>query len=973
MTPAEFVAKWRKVELGERQAAQSHFADLCRLVGHQTPTDADPSGEFFCYEKGAEKHGGGDGWADVWKRGYFGWEYKGKHKDLDTAYDQLLLYREALENPPLLVVCDLDRILVHTNFTGTRKELHEIPLDKLAEPRSLEVLRAAFFEPEKLKPGTTSQTITAEAASRIGEIAQRLRDRGLDPHEVARFLDRVIFCLFAEDVGLLPNRVFTQLVEKARRDPERFSRLAGQLFGAMTVGGDFGVDTIRRFDGNLFDDARVLDLTADEIEAIYNASRLDWAAVDASIFGTLFERGLDPDKRSQLGAHYTSRADIETLVEPVVMQPLRREWAEVQRRVTNLLATGKKEPAGNEKAPAGKALKKAQEEAVRDVRRFLEHLAHVHVLDPACGSGNFLYVTLQKLKDLEKEAILFAQVELGASFLPLVGPWQLHGIEINPYAFELAQMTVWIGYLQWIRDNGFGSTEDPVLRPMENFECKDAILDLSDPENPKEPGWPKVDFIVGNPPFLGGKFLRRGFTDDYVDHLFELWSEAVPREADLCCYWFEKARQAIADGKAKRAGLLATQGIRGGANREVLKRIKESGDVFFAVSDREWVLDGARVHVSLIGFDDGQQHDRLLDGQPIAEIGSNLTRSGALTESAQLRENTGVSFMGITPAGTFDIADQEALALLSLPNPHGRPNSDVVSPYLNGADVTRRSRSNWTIDFHSMSEDHAARYEAPFRVLSERVRPERANNRRESYRRYWWLYAESREGMRAALADRVRATATIAVAKHRLFVWFSTPTLVDHALFAFARSDDYFFGVLHSRLHEVWALAQGTQLREKESGFRYTPTTCFETFPFPWPPGQEPQGDPRVEAIAAAAKELDDLRRNWLNPQEWVKEEVLEFPGSVDGPWKRYVHDPDARGIGTVRYPRLAPRDEESAELLKKRTLTQLYNQRPAWLANAHRALDEAVFAAYGWPADLTDEQILERLLALNLERAAAG
>lgn len=223
--------------------------------------------------------------------------------------------------------------------------------------------------------------------------------------------------------------------------------------------------------------------------------------------------------------------------------------------------------------------------------------------------------------------------------------------------------------------------------------------------------------------------------------------------------------------------------------------------------------------------------------------------------------------------------------------------------------------------------------------------------------------------MVAAVSGLVRVAATPRVGKHRVFAWLSPVQLASDATVCFARSDDYFLGVLHSRVHELWALRLGTRLETRP---RYTPTTCFETFPFPWPPGKEPQGDPRVPAIAEAAKELDDLRSNWLNPPEWVREEVLEFRGSVDGPWARYVHDPDDRGIGTVRYPRLVPRDAECAVKLKARTLTNLYNQRPTWLALAHEKLDAAVFAAYGWDESMSDDQLLESLLAVNLGRAVA-
>ncbi|HYG81532.1 MAG TPA: type IIL restriction-modification enzyme MmeI, partial [Pyrinomonadaceae bacterium] len=404
MNVSEFIHKWQKNTRTERSASQEHFLDLCEVFNHPKPAEADPSGESFTFERGAAKHGGGRGWADVWKRGHFGWEYKGKHKDLAAAYDQLLKYREALENPPLLVVSDMERIRIHTNFTATANKTYEIALDEMALPRNVELMRWLFHEPERLRPATTSENVTTEVARRLAQVAQGLRQRGLDPMEVARFLDRIVFCLFAEDVGLLPPRLFSQIVEKSR-DPEHFSRLISQLFDAMRTGGDFGLETIRHFNGDLFTESPVLLLTDEEIRHVQAAATLDWGAVDASIFGTLFERGLDPAKRSQLGAQYTSREDIETLIGPVVIEPLRREWDETRRAVENLLRTGKREPTGREKPLAREAENRAHRDARAELRSFHERLAEVRVLDPACGSGNFLYVTLQKLKDLEKEVL----------------------------------------------------------------------------------------------------------------------------------------------------------------------------------------------------------------------------------------------------------------------------------------------------------------------------------------------------------------------------------------------------------------------------------------------------------------------------------------------------------------------------------------------------------------------------------------
>lgn len=928
MNASQFIAKWQKVELKERSAAQEHFLDLCRVVEHPTPAEADPAGKWFCFEKGASKEGGGEGFADVWKKDYFGWEYKGKHKDLDAAYKQLLLYRNTLASPPLLVVCDLDRIIVHTNFEKTVSVKHEIALDQLGEPRSLEILRAVFFDPEKLRPGTTSEAITQNAARHIAGIAESIRQRGVDSARVAHFLDRVVFCLFAEDVGLLPDLIFTRIMEKSAGDPTKFRRFLAQLFEAMGRGGELGLESIRHFNGNLFDDASVPELTAEQIQEIAKATRLDWSAVDPSIFGTLFERGLDPSKRSQLGAHFTSKEDIELLVDAVVMPPLRREWAEAREIVKNLLTTGKKKPSVSPAKPlTTKAKRKARGKADSIIHQFLVRLQNVKVLDPACGSGNFLYVTLQKLKDLEKEVILFSMGKGLISFLPLVGPWQLYGIEINPYAHDLAQMTVWIGWLQWIRFNGFGSPPDPILRPMAgNFQCRDAILDLTDPERPQEPEWPEVEFIVGNPPFLGGNKIRQELGDGYVDALFRLYNGRVPAFADLCCYWFEKARAHIQAGKCKRAGLLATQGIRGGANREVLKRIKQTGDIFWAISDKDWILDGANVHVSLIAFDNCSEKSRTLDGSPVTRINPDLTTAADITQARLLAENRNICFMGPSPKAPFDIDPVTARRMLETTgNPNGRPNADVVRPVASAIDLVQVPRGKWTIDFALLSVDEAAQYEAPFEFVKKNVLPVR-ESRRDDYRGSWWQYARPRPEMREALAGKYRFIATPAVSKHRIFIWMKPAVLCNQGTLVFAREDDYFFGVLHSRLHEVWALKLGTRLETRP---RYTPTSSFETFPLPWPPGQEPTNDPRFHAVSEAARELAEKRDIWLEGE--------------------------------------MPDDK------KPRTLTCLYNARPTWLELAHNALDAAAFAAYGWDPGMSDAEILAKLLEFNLAAAGRG
>jgi type II restriction/modification system DNA methylase subunit YeeA len=1003
MTAEAFIAKWSQVDLTERSAAQAHFLDLCELVGHPKPQEADPKGEWFTFERGASKQSGGDGWADVWKKDFFGWEYKGRHKDLDAAYDQLLEYRADLNNPPLLVVCDMDIIRIRTNFNNAPTRTHQISLDTIGQPRSLEILDAVFHAPDKLRPGVTSEVITQKASGHFAEIAESMRKRGLEPQAVAHFLVRVVFCLFAEDVGLLERGLFTRLVTRVGSDPKKFARHIGDLFSAMATGGDFLLEPIRHFNGSLFDSTTVLELTVAEIAAIGDAAREDWSAVDVSISGTLFERGLNPAKRSQLGSHYTSRPDIETIVDPVVLAPLRHEWAAVRAKAEPLLAVSRR-------------LSRTQGEKL--VVAFLEHLKAVRVLDPAGGSGNFLYVTLQKLLELEKEVNHCLREHGVTPQFPQVNPLQLHCLEIDPYAHDLAQTVVWIGYIQWLRANGYGFPAEPILKRMSaNFRCGDALFT----------DWPEVDFIVSNPPFLGDKLMRGELGDAYVEELRRTYNNRIPGQSDLCCYWFEKAREQIEGGKCKRAGLLATQGIRGAANREVLKRIKDTGDIFFAESDREWILDGAMVHVSMVGFDGGDEKSRLLNGGTVASIHTNLSSLADITQARALSSNRDVAFIGTTKGGDFDITEMEAILLLQQAgNPNGKPNSDVLKPILNGQDVLQRGEQRWVIDNGEMAVEEAAQYEGPHRLVVERVKPSRDANRDKWLRENWWKLQRVRPEMRAALAKVGRFIALPRVAKHRICVWFRWPVVTDDQTVVFAREEDAFIGVLQSRLHQVWAFAQGTQLRERESGFRYRPTTCFNTFPFPFPDdlqppkpapvkpppkakkppepdrsyaenlaaknyfmGKEeppPYGSPSAlriphsalehrAAIAAAAKKLNEVREVWLNPPEWTETRTLEFPGSSSGPWARYVDlkTVDAvTGVGTVRYPRLEPRDADCAAKLKPRTLTNLYNERPEWLDLAHKKLDAAVAAAYGWPADLSDEQILERLLALNLERAEA-
>ena len=752
LSAADFAAKWRENARRESASSQEHFIDLCRLLGVQTPNEADPTGEHYSFEAGAERTStGGTGAADVWKRGHFGWEYKGAHADLGAAYRQLLDYREALENPPLLVVSDMDLIEIHTNFTGTRPVVETVTLEDLAAggertAEALRLLRAVMSEPEALRPRQTPDEVTTLAAERFAVIARSMQERGHAPEDVAHFLNRVLFCLFAEDVGLLPPRLMTDLVRSRANDPEAFEAGISELFRLMAdpeAGRFFGTQRIEWFDGGLFDDAAALAFTRDELRAVGEASDLDWSQVEPAILGTLFERGLDPEKRGQLGAHYTDREKILLVVEPVVLTPLRREFAAMQARVDELLAGREPSPLTlegrrRERLPAW------ERDAEAEWRAFLERLRAVRVLDPACGSGNFLYVTLRLLKDLEQEAIRWGAERLRITGeFPRLDPHNVLGIEINPYAKELAGVAIWIGHIQWMLDHGYGFPRDPVLQPLDNIELRDAILAYDAEGSPIPATWPEAEFIVGNPPFLGAKLLRRSLGSEYVEAMFDVWGDYVAGMADLCCYWHELARMQVAAGASKRVGLLATNSIRGGGSRRTLERVKDSGDVFMAWSDEPWVVEGAAVRVSIVAQDDGSETERRLDGEPVLEIHSNLTAGTDLSPARRLPENAGVSYVADVKGGKFDIPGEVAREMLRAPtNVNGRTNEDVVMPWVNGMDITRRSRDMFIIDFGVMTEAEAAAYEAPFTYIEQHVRPARSKVRRRAYRERWWRHVE---------------------------------------------------------------------------------------------------------------------------------------------------------------------------------------------------------------------------------------
>lgn len=954
MTPEQFIEKWSRADRTERQAAQEHFIDLCRMLGEPTPNEGDA--DDYSFEKGLSKADGTSGFADVWKRGHFGWEYKKDRANLDRAYQQLLLYSVALENPPLLVVSDTKRFKVYTNWTNTVQQIHEFTLDDLRSVDTRELLHWIFRNPEKLKPAKTREQVTKEAAKNFTTIAERLRMQGHPPEKVAHFLNRLVFCLFAEDVNLLPDDLFKRLLDTLAKNREevktRSQKMLSELFTNMQKGGAFGLEHILHFNGGLFDDGEAMPLDPDSLDILREIAKQDWSAIDPSIFGTLFERFLDPDKRAQIGAHYTDPEKIMMIVNPVIVRPLSAEWDAVKTELKEILSKNRTKDG----RPGKASLSRAEER----LDRFMKRLADVRVLDPACGSGNFLYLALQALKDLERRAIVEV-VEMGMQLRVLhTGPENVKGIEINRYAAELARTSIWIGNIQWLRRNGFESRKEPVLEPLDAIECRDALVTKKEDGSYEEARWPSSEFIIGNPPFLGTKKMFRGLGEAYTNTIREAFEGRVSPFSDLVCWWFEKAHAQIKLGNSKRAGLVATNSIRGGKNRLVLDLIANDLPIFEAWSDEPWIVDGAAVRVSIICFGYKSSSDQLhLDGMVVDQINSDLSPAAAnVVLAKRLLDNQDVAFIGVQKSGPFDMKGELARSwLLSPNNPNGKSNSDVLRPYLNGSDITRRSRDVWIIDFGaSMSQQQAALYEQPFEYAKSVIKPVRDKNKEKWARDYWWRHWRPRPELTSASSSLQRVIATPRVAKHRLFVWVHPRTLPDSATVAIAREDDTLFGILHSRFHESWSLRLGTWLGVGNDP-RYTPTTTFETFPFP--EGLTPKirakdydGNSRAVAIAKAAKRLDELRNAWLNPPDLVDIVPEVVPGYPD---------------------RILPKNEKAAAELKKRTLTNLYNQRPQWLDDAHRDLDAAVAAAYGWPADISEEDALAKLLELNLQRASAG
>ena len=893
---------------------------------------------------------------------------------MDAALKQLKLYASDLENPPLLIVSDMVRFRIHTNWTNMVQETIEFELPQLADAGLRQRLKWAFHDDtvDEFKPKRSANATTEEVAEKFVQIAENLRQRGHDPVTVAHFVNRMVFCMFAEDVGLLPKNMFESMLKASLANPEEFVPNAEMLFSAMAKrSGRVNFTAIDWFNGGLFDDGSALPLTRPEIDIAIDAAGKNWSEINPSIMGSLFERGLDPKKRSQLGAHYTDSEKIMMIVKPTIVDPLLGEWDQSRTQISRLLETSRTHRSKSERTKAAKA-------AVTVKAEFIERLKNFRILDPACGSGNFLYLALKALKDIEYR-VNFEAESLGLPpAFPAVGPECVKGIEVNSFAAELARVSVWIGEIQWMRAHNFSASKDPILKPLDNIERRDALI------NPDgtEAEWPQADVIIGNPPFVAARDMGPEIGEDYtsaVRKCFEPWIEGG---VDFVCYWFIKAAKQLEEEQADRVGLVCTNSVPRSVSRKAIDFMAERAHIFDATSNMLWNTAPMRggtgkfaaVRISIVCVDRSTPDSFVLDGRQVRGITTDLyERNPAQTFEQEtivrLAENEGIAFQGIVPRSevkkkdkekynlpdaSFAVSGEEGRALLVAPgNPNGMPNSDVVKRYLVAEDITDRDEERFIIDFTGLSEEQAAQYEGPFKAIKA-VKLHRARMSQIEALATWWKFWRSRTSSRVKLASLTRCIATPRSAKHRIFAFIDARMVADNAVVWFAVDSVLHLGLLHSRIHEVWTRRRCSYQGVADTP-RYKHTDVFLPFPFPeglqlnLPPQTWTQ-HPQAAAITKAASNLLTVRENWLNPLELVHRIADVLPGYPD---------------------RIVAKDEPAARVLKERTMTKLYNERPAWLETAHRKLDAAVAEAYGLTESATDDVILDHLFNLNQERGA--
>jgi len=1043
----QFIAKWQASGGNERANTQLFVTDLAHLLGVEPPqpTVSDTARNDYVFERHVIKTEidgtTSNGWIDCYKRDCFILEAKqgsaadiaaveggagGTRRDFfgQTAAERFkrgmakrgtgqwtgAMQRAAAQAegyaknlpadhgwPPFLLVTDIGWCIdVYADFARNGKgyapfpdrRRYRITLDDLRDETVRARLAAIWTTPMALDPSAEAARVTREVAGHLATLARDIEAREHNPDRVAAFLMRLLFTMFAEDTGLIARDSFSDLLKRHRDEPDILGPQLSELWRAMDEGGlasSIGKRVIR-FNGWLFKDRTAIPLEPAEIDVLVAAARADWRQVEPAIFGTLLERALDVRERAKLGAHYTPRAYVERLVGPTITEPLRADWEGARTAATLAAEAGDREGA----------------RVV--VEAFHGKLAATRVLDPACGTGNFLYVAMARMKELEGEVLELLDALGDERYLSelashTITPENFLGIEINPRAAAIAQLVLWIGYLQWhFRVNGEERMpEAPVLRDVRSIECRDALISWERRElerdqygrpvtrwdgettkphpvtgkpvpddtarvevyryvNPKPAKWPKADFIIGNPPFIGNKRMRDRLGSSYVDALVRAYPK-VPQSIDLVMYWWSRAATCLRQ-QTRRVGYITTNSITQPFNRVLLAREMESVapiSLTFAIPDHPWrdVETDAAVRIAMAVAQRGRGkgilkivaatkgdgamvHDRDLTSRhgvihPDLTVGSNVVAARKLVANRKL------SFQGMTLVGEgFRLSPEERTTLLA----RSPTSADLIHPYVIGRDLVQRREDRYVVDAFGLNEAKLRNnYPAIYTLLNDRVRPERVQNNRASYRDKWWIYAEPRTELRAARSRLDRYIATCRTAKHRIFLFEDAETLPDAKVVFIGLGDGLILGILSSRLHLRWALATGAMLEDRPN---YNHSDCFGTFPFP-----DTGDEPLKARIRDAAERLDALRKEVLARHEDLT--LTKLYNALEALRA-------AEKAGTV----LGPKDRDVAE----RGCVSLIRQY-------HDAIDADVTAAYGWPADLPDEAVLERLVALNAERAA--
>lgn len=1017
-----FIARWTGREGGaERANYQMFLAELCDALGVSRPdvAGADAALNDYAFERAVrprEVENGARRRIDLYKRGCFILEAKqsrlpgsAKALPLAPAAEEAPLGRRStargwdvmMQNarrqaehyvflldadhpaPPFVVICDVGHCLeLYADFSGTGRAYRHFPdrqgfriyLEDLKSPEKRELLARLWRDPLSLDPARESARVTRGVAGRLAEVSRRL-ERHHPAEDVAHFLMRCIFTMFADDVGLLPQDSFKDLLKACLANPPSFAPLVDELWSRLDEeSAARRYSTALRaqvpyFNGNLFRGARAFPLGVDEIRELIAAAEADWREVDPAIFGALLEQALDKTERRRLGAHYTPRAYVQRLVEATVMEPLRADW---QAALTRAEAATQ---AGNGKR------------AVAAVRDFHRKLCATRVLDPACGTGNFLYVALELMKALEGEVLetlaRLGEPESMGLDRETVDPHQFLGLELNPRAAAIAELVVWIGYLQQHYRTRSGHPGEPILRAFRNVNFGtgkgfDAVLTwdgfpatrvekrgasrVETYPDARQPEWPEAEFIVGNPPFIGNKRMREQLGDAYVEALRAAHPD-IPESVDLALYWWSAAAETLSrEGSTlRRFGYVTTNSITQTFNRRVItKWIDERArmSLRMAIADHPWIkTDGtsAAVRIAMTVAQPGRlegcaltvTHEDMRDPdapriayEAIAGfIAADLTVGAAANKAVHLRASADMAHQGVTPlGGGFRLTPAEVHRLGYRPD---QPPAELRR-YLIGRDLVGKPQERFIIDFYGLTEEEARqRHPKLFEIVLDRVRPERTLKKRASYRDNYWIYGEPRVRMRQALHALRRFIATCRTAKHRTFVFLSGDILPDAKIVAIASDQADILATLSSDVHRLWAERTGAWLGVGNDS-NYNHSHCLGMFPFPDP-------SPALRrSLAAAGEELDALRKAVMeeNPD-------LTITGLYNVVEKLKAGET------------LSAREED----VRRRGLALVVKE-------LHETIDRLVFEAYGWPRDLSDDDVLERLVALNAERAreeAAG